>query len=234
MQGVTILYGLFARDLDEMDRARSEQLEVRRPSGDSLYPSYMWTTMTDSQQEQWIDDEAKRYDRFNRLVSMTVLSLRADQLNLEFLNNADNACTVHRDDTEEALLAYIWSGLEESMRHQYSICGWKIREVLWPRLVNRSLMLGVKIPAWAKPDLAKKWFDVQLHDLSTIYSCGVWGRARPLPPIHYAMKFWLGRDFVTEEDVQLKAEINPNDEAITEATCDYAFGMGEVLYRYAQ
>lgn len=229
-----MLYALFARDVVAIDQARGEQLEVRRPTGDSLYPSYMWDSMSETQREQWIDDEAKRYDRFNKLVSMTVLPLTPNQMNLEFITDPDSSCNVHCDENEEALLSYIWTGLEEAFAKQYSICGWKIREQIWPKLINRSLALGVKVPSWAKPDLAKKWFDVQLHDLSTIYSCGVWGRARPLPPIHYALKFWLGRDFPVEEDVKLKAEINPRDPSITDATCDYVFGMAEVMYRYAK
>ena len=229
-----MLYALFARDLAEVDRARGGQLEVRKPTGDSLYPSYMWDTMSDVQREKWIDDEAKRYDRFNRLVSMTVLALTPAQMNLEFLQNPDSSCVVHADENEEALLSYVWNGLEDAMSKQYAICGWKIREEIWPKLINRSLALGVKVPGWAKPDLAKKWLDVQLHDISTIYSCGVWGRARRLPPIHYALKFWLGRDFPREEDVKLKAEMNQNDPSLTDATCDYVFGLAEVMYRYAR
>jgi hypothetical protein len=194
----------------------------------------MWNSMSDNQREQWIDDEARRYDRFNRLVSMTVLAVPGTNFTSEFLQDPTNGCTVHRDQNETALLTYVWQGLDDAMSKQYSICGWKIREDIWPKLVNRSLALGVKMPPWAKPDLSKKWFDVQLHDISTLYSCGVWGRARPLPPIHYALKFWLGREFEREEDVKLKAEMDPNDEAIRSATCDYVFGLAEVLHRYAK
>lgn len=229
---MTIIYALFARDSAEMDRARGEQLNMQRPSAESLYPAYMWDTMSVQAREAWIEDEAKRYDRFNRLVSLTVLSvplsvLRGDITKLD-------SCVIHRDDNEKALLTYIWNGFEEAYRNQFQICGWKIREDIWPRLVNRSLALDVPVPVWAKPDLSKKWFDVQLHDLATAYSCGVWGRVRPLPPIQYAMKFWLGRDFPREDEVRLKAEMNPSDEAIREATCDYVFGMAEVLHRYVK
>lgn len=234
MQGITIIYALFTRNLEEIKSARNEQLLVRRPDINSLHPGYMWDSMSLVEQTRWVDEEAERYDRFKRLSSLTVLAVPKGNLNPEYLNNPNNDCNVFTDDNETALLTYIWAGLEDAISRQFYICGWRIKESIWPTLINRSLALNVPMPAWAKIDLTKKWFDVQLHDLSAIYSCGLWNRTRPLPPIHYALKFWLGRDFEREENVRLLAESNPANPAIADATCAYTFGMGEVMYRYTQ
>jgi hypothetical protein len=193
----------------------------------------MWDTLSMAKREEWVEEESKRYDRFNRLVSMTVLPIYVNQ-GSALLTAQGGGCRIDQNDEEAALLSYFWDGMMEANVNQFQICGWRIRELAWPRLVNRSVALGVKMPAWAKPDLSKKWFDVQLHDLSALYSCGVWGRVRPLPPIHYALKFWLGRNFPREDEIQLKAEYNPNDESIRDATCDYVNGMAEVLQRYVK
>ena len=140
MQGLTILYALFARDLAEIDAARGEQLNVQRPSVDSLYPAYMWESMSQAARDSWIDEEARRYDRFNRLVSMTVLPVSADEMRKGVVMSP---CNVYDDENEAALLTYIWNGLQDADGLRYQICGWKIRETIWPRLVNRSLKLGV-------------------------------------------------------------------------------------------
>lgn len=231
MQGVTILYALYARNSKEIDAARTEQLNLQRPCAEALHPAYLWNTLSVEAREKWLEEEAVRYDRFNKLVSMTVLAIPYEALRTPgALNNIN--CTVHCDANEAALMSYVWTGLEDAYSHGFQLVGWKIREDIWPRLVNRSLAQSVRMPSWAKPDLSKKWFDVELHDLAALYSCGVWGRTRPLPPIHYALKFWLNRDFTREDDVKLQAEINPSSDFIKDATCEYVFGLAEVLQRY--
>lgn len=230
MQGLTFLYGLFTRDMTEIDAARKEQLNIERPDPEALYPAYVWQTLTTAQKEQWIEDEAKRYDRFNRLFSVTSIPVTCTSGNQLVIDPSN--CQLLQDDNETALLSYVWDGLDSAMRHMYWLCGWRIKEELWPRLINRSVALGVSIPDWAKPDLTRKYLDVDLHDLTQLYTCGVWGRKRPLPPIHYALRFWLGRQFPREEDVQLRAETDPKAGFIEDATCSYVIGMAEVMQKY--
>jgi len=218
MQGIVVLYPIFVRDMAKIAALAEKQI---LPNRFSFSPS-------EQSQTEWREEEAKHYDQFMRLALVAIASVNGCP------NLAALPCDVMSSDKSEAdLLARLWRELQHACRNQMMICGWKIRDEIWPRLINRSLALNIEMPDWAKPNLGRRWFDVELHDISMIYSCGVWDRVRPLPALDHVLQFWLGREYPSEANTKLYAEVNAGDPRVADAARQYVAGMTEAWLRYA-
>jgi len=220
MQGLIIVYPLFVRDL----------AEVKALADTHLVPDRRQYIPDEKAKIAWQEEEAKRYDQFMRLAMVSTLKATVSALDSS-MAGAENNVSIGE---EAGLLRGLWLVLQEARDYQTLICGWKIREDIWPRLINRSLALNVDVPDWAKPNISRRWFDVELHDIAMIYSCGVWDRARPLPALDHALRFWLGREYPSETNTKLLAEVKVNDPEVEAAVRLYLAGMAEIWLRYAR
>lgn len=217
--GFFIIYPLFARVISAM----SSSAAVRQLGTGMPY----WLS-NESDRVAWREEKSRQYDQFNHLVCVTMLPVP-----VAFLQGTvplDGRCLMLAGLPEADILRGLWQELEG--HRDMNIAGWGIRDHIWPRLLNRSLCQNVSVPGWAKPNLSRKWMDVEMDDLSMIYSCGVYDKFRPQPRLHDALDFWLQTPFPDEDMVMLRAETKPDDPEILTATCSYVRGMAEVLRRY--
>jgi hypothetical protein len=220
--GFFIVYPLFVRNIAALSsKAAVRQLSAGMP---------VWLS-DEAERTAWREEKSRQFDQFNRLASITMLPVTVEFLAGRQPTPADR-CQILAGLPEHELLTSIWAEFSRIRQLGMNIAGWGIREQCWPRLLNRSLCLGVPIPDWAKPNLARKWMDVELDDLSMMYSCGIYEKVRPLPRLNDALSFWLQREFTDEDMVLLQAEVKPDDPAILTATCEYVRGLAEVLHRY--
>ena len=217
--GFFIIYPLFARTISALgSESAKRQLDLSMP---------YWLS-NESDRSTWREDKSRQFDQFNHLVCVTMLPVPR-----EYLTGAaplNDRCLMISGLPEAELLAAVWRELND--HRDLNVAGWCIRDQIWPRLLNRSLCLDVTVPDWAKPNLSRKWLDVEMDDLSMMYSCGVYDKFRPLPRLHDALSFWLNREFPDEDMLMLRAETEPNNPENMATACLYAKGMAEALRRY--
>jgi len=212
LERLAFMYCLTAIDHEEVERAKGGQLVF--PKDDP------YTADTLSARENWFEEEARKYDRFRQVVRVTLLCPPHDCVSLF---SADEA----------SLLSQLWDALASYGVGGYrEVAGWEVQERTWPTLLNRSLVNGVQIPAWAKHDLTRRWPVIQLHDISQIYKSGASHYNRPLPKMEHVLRFWLGEDFPCESDLQIAASVYPQREELKHQTCQYVDGMCRAVARY--
>lgn len=221
--GFLIVYPIFTRDIVNLtSKAAVRQLSAGMP---------VWLS-EESERTAWREEKSRQFDQFNQLASLTMLPVPREYLTGEAA--LSGRCQILAGLPEHELLAAAWGEFSRQRELGMTIAGWGIRDQCWPRLLNRSLFRRVPVPPWAKPNLGRKWMDVELDDLSMMYSCGVYDKFRPLPRLHDALSFWLGRAFPDEDMLLLQAEVRPDDPNTLAATCDYVNGMAQVLRGYLE
>lgn len=92
---------------------------------------------------------------------------------------------------ERDLLAKIWDMLYCMDNRLCVLAGWKINDLIWPKLVNRSIHHGLEIPSSWKDgamDPRKKFADSSFYDLYTVYKQGIYGR--PDIELCQALELW--------------------------------------------
>ena len=214
VERLAFLYCLTAIDQDEVDRAKGSQLVFPKDN------PHVSDTL--SAREDWFETEAKKYDRFKRIVRVTLLC-------------PPHECVSIHSPNEASVLSEMWEALTNYGVGGYrEVAGWELQEGTWPTLINRSFVNGVPIPPWAKHDLSRKWPSVQLHDVSQIYRAGASNYHRPLPKLEHVLQFWLGTEFPCEADLQNTASVFPARETLKDQTCQYVDGMCRAVARYIQ
>jgi hypothetical protein len=212
-ESLAFIYCLTAVDEAEVEAAKEEQL---------VFPANEPWKVADTVQarEEWYKKEARRYDRFQRVVRVTILT------------EPEGCRSLHSPD-EHQLLIDTWGLLEGLGCGVYrQAAGWQIQQRIWPVLINRSIVNNVPVPPWARHDLTRRFSASNLHDISQIYMAGASPYGRPLPPINYALQFWLGEVFKHEIDLQVAASENPQSQELHDATCQYVDGLYRVVTRY--
>jgi hypothetical protein len=222
INGFFIVYPVFVRNIAILNsKSAVRQLSTGMPP---------WLS-DETERTAWREEKSRQFDQFNRLASVTMLPVPREFLTGQAAEPTAR-CQVLVDLPEHELLTSFWQELDRQRLLGHNIAGWGIRDYCWPRLINRSLYRQVPIPTWAKPNLGRKWLDVELDDLSMMYGCGVYDKFRPLPRLHDALAFWLDREFPDEDMVLLQAEVKPTDPAILSTAGEYVKGMAQVLRRY--
>lgn len=196
-------------------------------------PSTSWVPDNETARAQWVSENARKYDQFLHLAAFSVTRVVVGdvQFGVDRMRQTLNVmpCETFADDDETNLLRRFWQYFHDKP----DIFGWQMNEVLWPRVVNRSLHREVQVPEVAQTNLSKKFLEVPLNDISKIYQMGVYSNyVRPVPRIDYALSFWLGSSFPNEPTVRALANTNKNNEEVTDALCQYTTGMVKVYARY--
>jgi hypothetical protein len=132
--------------------------------------------------------------------------------------------------SEKSLLERLWENLSGFVVGRM-LCGWRMTDHSWPKLINRSLANGIGMPIWARNDLTKRYNTVNLLDAANIYRQGIYEGARPVPSLSKCIKLWTGRDL--PEEVEISAKMNAgNWEFVWDNVCQYLTLMDDVKNRY--
>lgn len=94
---------------------------------------------------------------------------------------------------EYELLGLLWDELNMSASY-VTLSGWRMTDLIWPKLVNRSLHLKLEIPQNFKLmglQPMKRFSEGGFYDLYNIYKQGVY--SRPEVELHEALEFWEGQ-----------------------------------------
>jgi hypothetical protein len=213
MNDYLYIYALFSFSSKAIEEGKEQELKL----------TPYWTDRSLKDRDDMQFERAKKYDRFAKVSHVT-------------WRKGDNDCVsinIEECGNEQALLQAFWDNISLEVFNA-TPAGWCIFDKVWPRLVNRSLIYGITVPSWAKTDLKKKYSTLNMLDVAYIYKQGVYQGERPLPEIHHALSFWLGGAFPDEDQIRLKACVNPTDPTIEQAACSYIEGMAEIVRRYEQ
>lgn len=93
---------------------------------------------------------------------------------------------------EKDLLAGLWTTLDLKA----SLCtlaGWRLTDIVWPKLINRSLHLNLAVPQAFKfmaLQPTRRFSEGGFYDLYNVYKQGIYNR--PEVELHEALEFWTG------------------------------------------
>jgi len=179
-----------------------------------------------------INSEADQYDANVQLDYFTV-DLPGSEECVSFCigGKGRDGCPTTPFPDEATLLSSLWAGLTPLVVGRH-ICGWKIYEQMWPRLINRSLHHGIPIPVWASNDISKRYTTVSLLDPANIYRQGIYQGIRPLPALQDVIRLWMDVIPPSEETLRLWVKDDPLDLCVHEATCVYLEALKVVTARY--
>jgi hypothetical protein len=144
-------------------------------------------------------------------------------------------------DSEKDVLNTFWASYFGPVKWTGGLAGWRINDLIWPKLINRSIANGITIPMEAslQPPTAK-WNDCKFYDLYNIYKFGSFDR--PEIALHDAMTMWLGKDpsagdadqWVSEEGLGM-AMATPNAAMdVYSHVQNYVKGMQKVSDMYGR
>ena len=204
------IYPVFALDSDKATEAVKD--------GSLVVPERV--PDTEVARGNWMASEAAKYDQFHRLVSITV--------------NSEMYGCVYKKEPEIDLLRWLWhhlNGIRASAMGKLYAGGWR-SDLFWPRLLNMSIKHGLPIHNWAKNNPFKRYQTFELLEISNIYACGAHPIVRPLPPLHLALKYWLGDTFMSEDELLRRASLNELDESLETETCRITQAMHDVLLKF--
>ena len=132
--------------------------------------------------------------------------------------------------SERSLLQRMWENLG-IMVPGHTLCGWRLTDNAWPKLVNRTLANGMSMPIWARNDLTKRYNTVNMLDATNMYRQGIYEGTRPVPTLARCLKLWTGA--VVPEEVELSARMNAGDwQFVWTSACEYLARLDEVKARY--
>ena len=132
--------------------------------------------------------------------------------------------------SEKSLLERMWENLS-TMTTGRTLCGWRLIDTAWPKLVNRTLANGLSMPIWARNDLTKRYNTVNLLDAANIYRQGIFEGARPVPTLARCLKLWTGVEL--PEEVEISAKMNAGDwQFVWANVCGYLSVLEDVKMRY--
>jgi len=137
----------------------------------------------DAMQKETEDRNAKRYDYYRDIKSISLL-LRTNI-------NQDNEIIHFRLDqldSEYTLIKNFWDFISRS--YISHLAGWNITHSSFPLLVGKAMQYGVKVPPHFMPNPFKRFQDPAICELSTLYTqCG-YQKARPLPDLNDLGSWW--------------------------------------------
>lgn len=219
------IYALFADIPEEIDR---ESKGLLKP------PPYPRVMDTETTQARWVQETARKYDQFTRLSAFGTRRafLGDSEINEEgrFISTLEiTDCTTYSDEDEAELLKKMWTCIQDASE----LYGWQINEVLWPRIINRTIHNGMSVPTRGHTDLSKKYLDLPHHDIAKIYQMGVYSNyVRPVPRIDQVLSFWHGEIYANEDTLEVLANAEPDSEEIDVAICGYTEGMAKAYCNY--
>ena len=94
---------------------------------------------------------------------------------------------------EFELLAGLWDELN-MIANYHTISGWRMTDVVWPKLINRSIHLNLEVPQNFKLmglQPMKRFSEGGFYDLYNVYKQGIY--SRPDVELHAMLEFWTGQ-----------------------------------------
>jgi hypothetical protein len=107
---------------------------------------------------------------------------------------------------EKELLTRLWAALADIRQNSMTLLsGWRVTDIIWPKLISRSMHLDVDICDEMRPLMhnpAKKFGEGGFYDLYNAYKQGVYDR--PEVRLDELLEFWTGEE--TMSALQLARE----------------------------
>ena len=123
-----------------------------------------------------------------------ILVYKAGARSAFFSETEEDRAPVMLKGPEAKMLTDLWTLLASCLDNcAGTIAGWRINDIIWPKLVNRSLALHVDIPypvSQFKMKADQKWPETHFIEAYTMWKQGIYDR--PEIQLHDALEFWNG------------------------------------------
>jgi hypothetical protein len=157
--------------------------------------------------------QARRYDYYRDIVHISFVTpnpgaQRSSATHLIMAPTAAKTCpdkfefrsgTLRRDanpityvqyfEDETELLKVFWANMQPPNGAQW-VAGWNIIHGVWPQLVGKALQYRIQVPAQFLADPLRRFQDPNVLAVDTIYTQGVYFKARPLPQLADLIEWW--------------------------------------------
>jgi hypothetical protein len=90
---------------------------------------------------------------------------------------------------EAEMLRAFWSGLDPQCGTHW-VAGWNIIHGIWPQMVGKALQYRIPVPDQFRADPLRRYQDPNILAIDTIYTQGVYFKARPLPQLADLVEWW--------------------------------------------
>jgi hypothetical protein len=123
---------------------------------------------------------AEKYHDEHQVLQHTTGTLRRDVI---------KPSRIHFFEDEASMLTTFWSYLAPTCGLN-CVAGWNIIHGVWPQLVGKALQYRLPVPDHFRADPLRRYQDTNVLAVDTIYTQGVYFKARPLPQLADLIEWW--------------------------------------------